>query len=275
MSESYCLKSCAECGQCGGCRSGSYAARCDIAKCCREKNHESCESCTRTASCPTRWGRDQMPRKLELQDRRRAEALERNRAHAAVLARWTNLIFWCLIAMNVVSLLEFFEDRVPALRWIGLGLSAVQILFVAYCYLQMREVDATFGTVAVLRVVAQGISTLVSVFLTRESALQTVILVAAAVVALIEVKLQTETFRDVLSGISMELSDKWERQWGLYKIALYILLGGLVSCLILSVWGLAVVVAGLGVLLFVYIREYVYLYQTARGCADFSQQQAS
>lgn len=272
MAESYCLKSCAECGLCTGCRGGAYAARCEISKCCKEKNHESCESCTRTASCPTRWGRDQMPRKLELQDRRAAERLERNRAHAAVIARWTNLIFWCMIAMNAVSLLGFFEDRVPVLRWIGLGLSAVQILFVSYCYLQMKEVDANFGTVAVLRVIAQGISTLVSVFMTRESALQTLILVVTAVVALIEVKFQTETFRDVLSGISTELSEKWERQWGLYKIALYILLGGLVSCLILSVWGLAVVIAGIGVLIFVFIREYVYLYQTAKGCAFFSEQ---
>ena len=56
----------------------------------------------------------------------------------------------------------------------------------------------------------------------------------------------------------------------LAKTALYILLGGLVSCLILSVWGLAVVIAGIGVLVFVFIREYVYLYQTAKNAQPFA-----
>ncbi len=273
MAESYCLKSCSACGQCSGCRAGEYAARCDIVKCCREKNHESCDSCTRGNLCSVRSGRDQMPRKLHDQDRREAELRAQYRAHAAVLAKWTKLIFWSMIAMNAVSLLGLLKEAVPAFTWIELAADTVLVLVVVYGYLQMRNACEGFGTVGVLTLISHVVATVVAVWMAEESALRTIILLASAVFGFFAMKTMTESFRDTLSGISREMSEKWERQWGLYKISLYILLGAVVSCVILSVWGLVVLIAGLGVFLFVDIREYVYLYQTARVCRTFSQDQ--
>lgn len=274
MAESYCLKSCAECGQCGGCRAGEYAARCDIVKCCREKNHESCESCTRGNLCSLRSGRDMMPRKLHDQDRREAELRAQYRVRAAILAKWTRLIFWSMIAMNVVGLLVYLKEAVPVLAWIELVASTVLALVVIYGYFQMRDASDGFGTVAVLTLISLAITTVVSVWMPQESVLRTIILLVSAVLGFFAMKIMTESFRDTLSGISREMSGKWEKQWGLYKIGLYILLGAVLACVILGVWGLVVLVGGIGVMIFVDIREYVYLYQTAQVCRTFSQDEA-
>ncbi len=274
MAESYCLKSCADCGQCSGCRAGEYAARCDIAKCCREKHHESCESCTRGTFCSVRSGRDLMPRKLHDQDRREAELRAEYRANAAVMARWTKLIFWSMIALNVVGLLGFLEKSVPVFKWLDLIGSVALNVVAAYGYFRMKEAADGFGTVAALTLVTCGMTGLVDALTLDEGALGTAITLAAAVVGFFATKVKTETFRDTLSGISRELSEKWEKQWGLYKISLYIMFGGILSCTILSVWGLVVAISGIVLILIVTIREYVCLYQTAQGCRAFSQDQA-
>ena len=72
MAESYCLKSCTDCTRegCSGCKTGGFAGQCEIARGCKEKNHESCDSCTRSLYCPTRTGRDQRPEKIFAMERR-------------------------------------------------------------------------------------------------------------------------------------------------------------------------------------------------------------
>lgn len=274
MAESYCLKSCAECGQCSGCRGGAYAARCDIAKCCREKNHESCESCTRASFCSVRNGRDKMPGKLHDQDRREAELRQAYREKAAVLAKWTRIIFWCMIAANVVGIFGLLTEFVPIFRWFHLAGSVVLGLAVACCFFRMQEADEGFHTVAVLMLIAYGIDAAVAVFLPGESVLKTIVDILAAVLGIVVMKRKTASFRDALSGISRELSEKWQKQWELYKISLFIMGGGVLLSPFIGVFVLVPIFAGLGVLLFVTIREYVYLWQTAVGCEAFSQESA-
>ena len=269
MSESYCLKSCADCGKCSGCRSGAYAARCDIAKCCREKNHENCDSCTRGITCPTRSVRDMMPQKIHDQDRREAERLAAKRGNAAVIAKWTRIIFWCTMASIAVGLLGFLENVMPAIRWVELAGTVALMALTVIAYLKMKDVCAGFRTYAILHLVVEGLS-LAMVYL-QEGPLLTVVELVFSVIGIIAIRVQCLAFRDALSGIDEEMSDKWLRQWNLFKIALLIAVGGLLSCIILSVWGLVIVLGGFCVVLFALIREYVYLYQTAQICLSFSE----
>ena len=270
MAETYCLKSCTECGQCSGCRGGAYAARCGIAKCCKEKNHESCESCTSMSFCSVRSGRDSMPGKLHDQDRREAELRQEYREKAGVLAKWTKMIFWCLIAANVVGLLGLLKIEEPSFEWIVFGFSTLQILVVSCCFWKMHVVCDGFQTVAFLMLIAQETTAVLSVLMPGDSVLKMILQLVAAVVGLVVMKLKTESFRDTLSGISRELSEKWQKQWELYKISLYIIGGGLLLSPFIGLIALVAIVAGIGVMLFVDIREYVYLYQTAQVCGEFA-----
>ena len=271
MSESYCLKSCAECGKCTGCRSGAYAARCDIAKCCREKNHENCDSCTRGITCPTRSTRDMMPQKIHDQHRREAERLAAKRLNAGVMAKWVSIIFWCAIAAIAVGLLSFLEKAMPAIRWVELAARAGLNLVVVYGYWRMKDVDDGFRTYAILALITHGLSSVHTAL--QEGPLRTAITIPVFIVCVITFRMQYLTFRDALSGIDADMSEKWLKQWNLLKISLLLTFGGLLACVILSVWGLVIPLAGMGILLFVVIREYVYLYQTAQICRYFSERE--
>ena len=270
MAESYCMKSCTECGQCSGCRGGAYVARCEIARCCREKNHESCESCTRASFCPVRSGRDTMPGRLCDQDRREAELRQAYRDKAAVLAKWTKIIFWCMLAANVVGIFGLLTEFVPVFRWIDLAGSVALGLAVVCCFFRMQEADDGFHTVATLTLISYGIDAAMTAFLSGDGPLKTIIQLVAAVFGIIVMKKKTEAFRDTLSGISRDMSENWQKQWELYKISLYIMGGGLLLSPFIGVFALVPIVAGIGVLIFVTIREYVYLYQTAKACAEFT-----
>ena len=59
MSETYCGKNCDDCSykiseQCPGCMEGpghqTYGA-CDLARCCRDKGHEKCDTCRFNYDC--------------------------------------------------------------------------------------------------------------------------------------------------------------------------------------------------------------------------------
>ena len=271
MSESYCLKSCADCGQCTGCRNGAYAARCDIAKCCREKNHVNCDSCTRGITCPTRRGRDNMPGTLLDRDRREAERLAAKRVNAGVMAKWVSTIFWCAIALNVVGLLQFLSRWMPVLDWVQSVAEAAIVLVIAYGYWKMKDVCDGFKTYAILSLISQVISAAHTAL--QEGPVRTLVGIPVIIIGLIAYRTQYLAFRDALSGIDGEMADKWLRQWNLFKISLLAMGAGLLFSIILSLLGLVIILGGIGVLLFVMIREYVYLYQTAQICRYFSERE--
>lgn len=270
MAESYCLKSCTECGRegCAGCRAGAFAGQCEIIKCCKEKNHESCESCTRGIYCPTRTSRDQMPEKVFALQRREAELAVKYRGDAAILAKWTKLIFWILIASFGIGLLDFIPGLGKILPVVSVLLSAV----VCYGFFQMKPVDESFATIAGLEI-AVAAMTGVQAFVPESGLFDVLLTLVGGVCGLILIKLKCETFRDVLSGISREMSENWENQWKLYKISLFVLLGSIVLMIIpvLGILGVIAAFVGLGLVIFVAIREYVYLWQTAKLCEEYAE----
>ena len=274
MSESYCLKSCAECARegCPGCRAGAFAQYCEIVRCCREKMHESCASCSGGIYCPTRNIRNRMPEEAISVQRREAEQAAHTRRNAQGMRKWVKLIFWSLIVANVVSLLGFAENLVAALRWVDLVGSLVTstVVFAGYYYLQ--EVDDRFGTVAWLRLASGWIAALMGAFVAEESVLRTTVNLVMFVPIVILFKMESETFRDALTNMSMDLSEKWENQWKLYKTSLCLSACGIALILIpvIGLVGILAVLGGLGLLVFVTIREYVLLWQTAQVCEVFA-----
>ena len=266
MSNSYCLKSCETCGKCAGCRGSEHAARCDIAKCCREKSHDTCETCTRFSFCPTQRGRDDMPQKFHDQDRREEERRAQYRANAAVMAKWTWIIFWCSIAGIVLNLVDKF---VP-LYWVSLGRQVALLVAVAYCFLQMKEVCWDFRTNAILYAIYQGVSILPDALL-PDGGLKSFLGIVMLIVSVVAIRIEYLAFRDSLSGIDRDMSEKWGNQWNLYKIAILITNGGAISSFILSYLGVFVAIGGIILLVIVSIRQFVYLYQTVQTCRRFAE----
>ena len=125
MAETYCGKECGECSWreslgCPGCKTGpgkQYGGDCGIAACCRLKNHETCETCTRKGSyCAEYRSRDsaaQIRKQWQEREKKLRQTAERN---AMVLGKYLWVIFWLIIAYNVGSLVEF------VLPWLGRAL---------------------------------------------------------------------------------------------------------------------------------------------------------
>ena len=270
MAESYCLKSCTECGRegCPGCRAGAFEGQCEIRKCCRDTMHESCETCTNRSFCGKWRGRDQMPEKA-LYTQSRAEVLvEKNRVAAVAIAKWVKVIFWAMIASIVVSLAALFEIRFPAVHWVVLAGNFVMKLVVCWGYYRLRNVNRGFRAVAGLQLACLLFTLLGDIF-PNERPLEFILMIPNFVLGIILFKRRCESFRDVLSGLSADLSDKWEKQWRLYWISLGLLIGGLVAARLMPILGMLVALGGIGLMLFVTIREYVYLWRTAELCENY------
>jgi hypothetical protein len=159
----------------------------------------------------------------------------------------------------------------PTIRWVELVAQAGLTLVIAYGYWQMKDVDDGFRTYAILAVINHVLSRVEGCL--QEGPLRTVLLIPMIIIGLIAFRIQYLTFRDALSGIDADMSEKWLKQWNLLKISLLLTFGGLLACVILSVWGLVIPFAGMGIMLFVVIRDYVYLYQTAQTCRYFSERE--
>ena len=89
MAETYCGKSCEECTKkeqlnCSGCKTGpgrQFGGDCELAKCVRDKGHETCDTCGFKGNCGTLRIRDSMPdyriRKIEAGEQRKAAIAKR------------------------------------------------------------------------------------------------------------------------------------------------------------------------------------------------------
>ena len=159
----------------------------------------------------------------------------------------------------------------PVLGWVKLAAETALFLVIAYGHWQMKDVCDGFRTYAILSVIGYCLSMVEGCL--QEGALQTVVQIPMIIIGLIAFRIQYLAFRDALGGIDGEMSEKWLKQWNLLKIALLLTFGGVLACIILSVWGLVIPFAGMGIMLFVVIRDYVYLYQTAQICRSFSERE--
>ena len=113
MAETYCGKNCTECAQkeslnCQGCKTGpgrQFGGACELAKCVRDKGHETCETCGFKGSCGTLRSRDSMPdyrrRKIEAEETRKAAIAKR----APVLDKWLWILFWLFIPSEIGGLM--------------------------------------------------------------------------------------------------------------------------------------------------------------------------
>lgn len=277
--ETYCGKSCEVCTyrealSCPGCRQGPGGtfAKCEIARCCREKYHNACDSCTSWTYCGLRAGREEAPVRRRQDQERALQQWRENRAHAPLLARWLSVLFWLFIPQEIASLMT--NDNVvaalPELLLPGTILAVACTLLYAIGLWMMRSANPTYGRTAIFTVVGAAGSALALVL--GETDLVVLLALAVLVVDLYTTYLEYNTHAETVEPVDAVLADQWRKLW---KWNLWCLIAVGASLLLAF---LAVLLAGLLLiatsiaLIVLSIMKLVYLYRTAARFRELSKE---
>ena len=276
MAETYCGKNCAECSKreelnCQGCKAGpgrQFGGDCELAKCVRDKGHETCETCGFKGNCGTLRSRESMPdyriRKIEAEEMRKAAIAKR----APVLGKWLWIIFWLVIPSSIGSIMshETTAKILPGLFMPGQIINAICSLIYGAILLKLGSEEDRYRTAGICALIA-GVSSALAAMINGGSDGATWILIftiPAAIVAIVGEYNEYMAHSAVLSGVDNELSEKWEVLWKWY-IGLFLgMIGCILLMLIAPVLG-AIVILGCAIgTVVVGILKLVYLYRTAK-----------
>ena len=284
MTENYCGKSCAECVQkeklnCSGCKTGpgrKFGGDCELAKCVRDKGHETCDTCGFKGNCGTLRSRESMPdyriRKIEAEEMRKAAIAKR----APVLGKWLRIIFWLIIPSTIGSIManENTAKILPGLFMPGQIINAICSITYGAILLRLGSEESRYRTAGICALIA-GASSAIAAIVNGGSEGATWILIftiPAAIVALVGEYNEYMAHSEVLSGVDYELSEKWEVLWKWY-IGLFLgMFGCIIVMLIAPLLGaIAILGCAIGTIV-VGILKLVYLYRTAKIFREYSIQ---
>ena len=276
MAETYCGKNCAECSKreelnCQGCKAGpgrQFGGDCELAKCVRDKGHETCETCGFKGNCGTLRSRESMPdyriRKIESEKMRKAAIAKR----APVLGKWLWIIFWLIIPSTFGSIMahETTAKILPGLFMPGQIINAICSLIYGAILLKLGSEEDRYRTAGICALIA-GASSALAAMINGGSDGATWILIftiPAAIVAIVGEYNEYMAHSAVLSGVDNELSEKWEVLWKWYIGLFAGIFGSILLMLIIPVLGaIAVIGTTIGTVV-VSILKLVYLYRTAK-----------
>ena len=281
MAETYCGKTCAECSKkeqlnCSGCKAGpgrQFGGDCELAKCVRDKGHETCDTCGFKGNCGTLRSRDSMPdyrnRKIEAEEQRKAAIAKR----APVLGKWLWIIFWLIIPSTIGSIMshETTAKILPGLMMPRQIINAICSLTYGVILMKLGSEEDRYRTAGICALIA-GVSSAATAIVNGMSDGATWILIftlPAAIVALVGEYNEYMAHSSVLSGVDNELSEKWEVLWKWY-IGLFLgMFGCIIVMLILPLLGaIAILGCAIGTIV-VGILKLVYLYRTAKIFRDY------
>lgn len=280
MAETYCGKSCAECVhkeelKCPGCRVGPgnrIGGTCDLAKCCRAKGHETCETCSFQSNCGTLRRKESVPddrrRKLAQSEEERAAIAKR----APILGKWLWILFWLFIPAEAASLFgnETIAQYIPFLGVLGQVVSgAVNII---YCLILIRlgSAESRYRHAGICALIAWALNLLAgALFGDAENVLSLLLTAPGAILALVGEYQEFAAHENALWGVDNTLSDKWGLLWK-WNIGSY---GALLGCAILILFApvlAAIVVIGTAIaILVIHVVKLVYLYRTAKAFRSY------
>lgn len=275
MAETFCGKSCTDCPEkeelsCPGCRTGpgrELGGACDLARCVREKGHETCFTCLNQTHCGTFQSRSRMPeyRKKKLEAQRYLE--QARAARAPILGKWLWLLFWLVVPGTLASLisLEFFREAAPGLYLFGKLLNAACTLAYGLILLKLSTVDEGYRTAGLCGLIPAAVNGAIMLLTGGEAPGWTLIFsLPAAVAAVYGDYREYMTHSAVLRGIDNALADNWESLWKWFLGTYIAIFGGIFFIAVIPILGLLVALGGAVSLIVVGITQLVYLYRTAK-----------
>ena len=280
MAETFCGKTCVDCPQkealnCPGCRPGPSQTDCELAACCRDKGHETCETCIFHGNCGTLRRKEYVP-----EDRRRKrEAAAAEKAamarRAPLLGKWLRILFLLVIPGTIASLLteERITGLIPGLYIVGTILQLGCALTTVLALWKLSEAEDRYRTAALCSLSAAAVTLFLAVVTGGGEipAWTLLITLPAAVVSLAGEYIQFTAHAIVTAPLDRELSEKWTNLWKWYIGSFAALLGSLILLLLISILGLLTMLASAIALMVIAIIKYIYLYRTAKLFREYPQ----
>ncbi|MBQ4606204.1 MAG: DUF3795 domain-containing protein [Clostridia bacterium] len=256
--KNYCGKDCGACTvremeNCPGCSHIADFGGCEIASCCTEKGHESCATCTQRSWCPTVRKAVSMPKYRREKAESEQAAAQELRKEAAVMVKWCVPLFWLLLVLEAVGILETIFENTPPMPYILTGISTLLFLMKAFFLLKLRPMADLYGKAAVFTLLT-GMITGLSGFLPTDSmslGLTFVISLPGAILSCFAIYYIYNAHADAVTMVDCELADKWRSLWKWTILSLAML----VLPLPITILASAITICICGVL------ELVYLYR--------------
>ena len=283
MAETYCGKSCEECIQkeslsCEGCKAGPgrpLGGDCELARCVRDKGHETCDTCCFKGNCGRLMGRGDMPSLR----RRRAEAEQARKdaiaRRAPILGKWLWLLFWLVIpgAIGGIMTNETVVEALPGLYLPGQIIKLICIICSAVILLKLGREEDRYRTAAICTLVTGAVSILLLLVTDGgETPIWTLLFtLPAAVIGLVGEYNEFMGHAAVLTGVDNELSEKWEALWK-WHLAMNVGLIVGIPLLLIPILGIMLYLGVLIGLIVMAVLQLVYLYRTAKIFRDFGEE---
>lgn len=275
MAETYCGKTCAECSSreemnCPGCKlepGRPITGDCPLARCCREKGHETCSTCSACGHCNTHYNRYQMPQRRQWEQQLAQQRVEAVNQRAPILGKWLMILFWLVIVGNVVSLLavEDLAAEMPGMYLAGILLQCACNCAYGLILLRFRDFDDGFRTAGVCALIASLAGLLAA--LIWGSATQgwgLLLTLPASLVSLLGQQREYHAYAAVLTDVDEDLKERWPRLW---KWNIGMMVAVLASTLFLLIspvlWLIMTLITTVATVV-VAIMKIVRLYQTAQ-----------
>lgn len=280
MAETYCGKTCAECSMkdelnCPGCKlepGRPITGDCALARCCREKSHETCDTCNIHGHCNTYYIRHNMPQRRILDRKREQERKDAIARKAPFLGKWLWILFWLVVPSTLFSILA--EDSITGSNaglnfWGNLLLCGCNLVY-GLILLKLSREDGGFAMAGICMMAANLVSGILKVCYPLEAPSWTLLLtIPAAVASLAGAYFEFHANSDCLAGLDEDLAEKWRKLWK-WTIGAYVgMIGGLILALIAPVLGLLLTLAGAIATVITSVMKLVYLYQTAQTFRGF------
>ena len=277
MAETYCSKSCAACESrellgCPGCKTGPgerIHGDCEIARCCREKGHETCESCSIRPRCGSFRGKENMPRYRASRQQAELESREKLAEEIPFLGKWLWLLFWLVIPSALSGLMtnEVVGAWSAGLYTVGLVLSILTELAWAGILLKLAFVEEQYRKAGILCLVAVA-ANLGAAVLSSVPFLGLLVAGTQLVVTLLAKKREYRAHSAVAAYTDPQRAVHWELLWKWFVGAWAALLAGLFVTLLFPVLGAVSLIIAAIVMVIVRIAELVLLYGTAKSFRD-------
>ncbi len=266
--KNYCGKDCETCAvreaeQCQGCRHIADFGECEIASCCKDKGHESCSTCTQRTWCPTVRKAVSMPKYRREKTEAEAEINRRNREIAGLMVKWCVPLFWILLILEGMGLMDTLFEKVPVMQLVLNSAAILLYLLETFFLYKMRPASERYGKAALftmLTAVFSGISGFLS---SGDTAQILTILIAlpGAIFSYLAVYHTYNAHSDAVTDADGELAEKWEKLW---KWTIYALIGMFLAVpvsAVLGILGLLLLLAVMAATVICGVLKLVYLYR--------------
>lgn len=270
----YCGKNCDECTyktelSCSGCQSGPgrvLNGDCKLARCCREKGHEICETCSLKRNCGTWLDKGSIPKQRieRIQEEKEKQALIARRA--PFLGKWIWILFWLIVPQVILNFMtgDTMVALIPALEKPGeIGQILCAVIRVLILFVLSKE-QMYYAFAAALGLASSAVSILEFVFGMEDIYVLIMLAVLQLVIVLVSEYYEYKAHADVVLIADGVISGQWDTYW---NWNLYSCIGLIVGIVFLSlipfIGALLTLASAIGILVAGF-KKLVCLYRTAQ-----------